>query len=71
MKRKTYIQTEPKKTMFFAMVGQDKDKHQAPNEDIFTATVKPVLSSHLKIGKTKVLMENCILMKVASILQYF
>ena len=42
-------------------------------------TVKPVLSSHLKIDKTKVLMENGSLMKVESIaecspwsiLQYF
>ena len=30
-------------------------------------TVKPVLSCHLKIEKTKVLMENCSLMKVESI----
>ena len=43
------------------------------------STVKPVLSSHLKIDKTKVLMENGSLMKVEriaecskwSILQYF
>ena len=42
-------------------------------------TVKPVLSSHLKIDKTKVIMENGSLMKVESIaecspwsiLQYF
>ena len=42
-------------------------------------TVKPVLSGHLKIDKTKVLMENGSLMKVKriaecspwSILQYF
>ena len=42
-------------------------------------TVKPVLSGHLKIDKTKVLMENVSLMKVESIaecspwsiLQYF
>ena len=30
-------------------------------------TVKPVLSGHLKIDKTKVLMENGSLMKVESI----
>ena len=38
-------------------------------------TVKPVLNGHLKIDKTKVLMENCSLMEVKSIaecsLQYF
>ena len=28
------------------------------------ASVKPVLSGHLKIDKTKVLMENCSLMEV-------
>ena len=31
------------------------------------ATVKPVLSSHLQIGKTKVLMQNGNLMKAKSI----
>ena len=31
-------------------------------------TIKPVLSGHLKIDKTKVLMENGSLMKVVSIL---
>ena len=30
-------------------------------------TVKPVLSGHSKIYKTKVLMENCSLMKVESV----
>ena len=33
----------------------------------FINTVKPVLSSHLKIDKTKVFMENGSLMKVESI----
>ena len=32
-------------------------------------TVKPVLSGHLKIDKTKVLMENGSLMKVKSIVE--
>ena len=48
-------------------------------EEILTSTVKHVLSGHLKIDKTKVLMENGCLMKVEriaecspwSILQYF
>ena len=43
------------------------------------STVKPVISGHLKIDKTKVLMGNCSLMEVESIaecspwniLQYF
>ena len=34
---------------------------------IFAYTVKPVLSSHLKIDKMKVVMENGSLMKVESI----
>ena len=34
-------------------------------------TVKPVLSGHSKIDKTKVLNTNGSLMKVKSILQYF
>ena len=33
-------------------------------------TVKPVLSGHLKIDKTKVIMENGSLMKVKSIAEY-
>ena len=33
----------------------------------FYSTVKPVLSSHSKIDKTKVLKINCCLMKVESI----
>ena len=37
----------------------------------FSNTVKPVLSCHLKIDKTKVLMENGSLMKVESIAEYF
>ena len=36
-------------------------------DDFTTTTVKPVLSSHLKIDKTKVLMENGSLMEVESI----
>ena len=46
---------------------------------VFRITVKPVISGHLKIDKTKVSMENGSLMKVESIaecspwsiLQYF
>ena len=49
------------------------------SKGIHNITVKPVLSGHLKIDKTKVLMENGSLMKVESIaecslwsiLQYF
>ena len=33
----------------------------------FTNTVKPFSNGHLKIDKTKILMENCSLMKVESI----
>ena len=47
--------------------------------EIYIVTVKPVLSGHLKIDKTKILMTNGSLMKVESIaecshwsiLQYF
>ena len=49
------------------------------HEICYPNTVKPVLNSHLKIDKTKVLMENGSLMEVNSIaecspwsiLQYF
>ena len=37
----------------------------------FQCTVKPVLSGHFKIDKTKVLMENGSLMKVKSIAECF
>ena len=50
-----------------------------PVKNVVINTVKPVLSSHSKIDKTKVLKTNCSLMKVESIaecspqsiLQYF
>ena len=34
-----------------------------------TATVKPVISSHLKIDETKVFKTNCSLMKMESIVE--
>ena len=37
----------------------------------YLCTVKPVLSSHSKQGKTKVLMTNGSLMEVESIAEYF
>ena len=39
---------------------------EEPHGDVSTTTVKPVISSHLKIDKTKVLMEYGSLMKVES-----
>ena len=48
---------------------KDPDKHQnlMPITKIFKYTVKPVLSGHLRIDKTKVLINNDSLMKVESI----
>ena len=43
---------------------EDRVLHQGP------CTVKPVLNGHLKIDKTKVLMENGSLMKVESIAEW-
>ena len=38
--------------------------------NVYRRTVKPVLGGHLKIVKTKILMENGSLMKVESILEH-
>ena len=41
------------------------------NRSLMSTTVKPDLSGHSKIDKTKISMTNGSLMKVESILQYF
>ena len=54
------------------MISREVSQGEPPN----TFTIKPVLSGHSKIDKTKILLTNGILMQVeriaeCSILQYF
>ena len=74
---------EPQYRFFYPTLTLMIDSYNDPGSlfdvTLQAYTVKPVLSGHLKIGKTKVLMENGSLMKVESIaecspwsiLQYF